>query len=523
MQNANAAWFEPRGGRRGTFHRVMSSRAAFAFCMLHVALLVARCAKQPPATPIPEPRPAVINPVQQLRADIDTLLNQPGHQHGLWAVLVESLTRNDRLYQRDPATLLVPASTMKLVSVAVAAETVGWDYTFETRMLATGPIVEGVLQGDLVISGAGDPSILGRPAPGTLARWIDALRARGVTRIAGRVIGDDDDGEEPKPGFAWSWEDMGHTYGAIPGPLNLAENVVEISVSPGNLEGRPTVIDLPPQARGLDVVNRSTTGPAGSAASLWPELTPGGAALTINGTIAAGSPRSVVSTAVGNPTLWVATALRNAILDGGIDVEGAACDIDELAVKPFRPDAMLVYAHRSPPLSEIAKPLLEESINLYAEAVLRLATGPLGVRTADAALDATRLRLQSWGIANDAIQIVDGSGLSRRDVIAPEALVAILRRFHDASARTPWMQALAVGGREGTLESRMKGTPAEGNAMAKSGAMSNIRTLAGYVTSAEGEPLVFAIMANNFEGSAANVVATIDKVVARLATFKRAD
>jgi serine-type D-Ala-D-Ala carboxypeptidase/endopeptidase (penicillin-binding protein 4) len=153
--------------------------------------------------------------------------------------------------------------------------------------------------------------------------------------------------------------------------------------------------------------------------------------------------------------------------------------------------------------------------------VLRLATGPEGPRTTDPALDAVRLRLQAWGIPPEGIQIVDGSGLSRRDVIAPETLVTVLRRFYDPSKQSPWMQALAVAGRDGTLERRMKGTPGEGNALAKSGSMSNIRTLAGYVWSADGEPLVYAVMANNFEGSAANVVATIDKVIVRLASFSR--
>jgi serine-type D-Ala-D-Ala carboxypeptidase/endopeptidase (penicillin-binding protein 4) len=519
MQNANVARFEPRGGRRGAFHLVMSSRALFAFCILQFAF--GGCAKKPPVTPLPAPPAAVVDPVQQLRADIDTLLDQPGHQHGIWGVVVESLGRTERLFERNPRTLLVPASTMKLVSAAVASETVGWEYTFETRLLATGAIANGVLDGDLVIAGGGDPSILGRPPHDTLAPWLNALRARGVTRVTGRVIGDDDDGEEPRPGFAWSWEDMGYTYGALPGALNLAENAVEITVSPGNREDLPTVMDVPPAARGLGIVNRSTTGPAGSAEELWPEWRPGDSALAINGTIPAGSRPSVVPVAAGNPTLWAATALRNALLDAGIDVEGPACDVDALPVKPFRGDATVLYVHHSPPLSELARPLLAESINLYAEAFLRLATGRVGARTADAALDAARLRLQGWGVPKEAVQIVDGSGLSRRDVIAPEALTAILRRFADASNQSPWMRAMPVAGRDGTLASRMKGTPAEGNARAKSGSMSNIRSLAGYVTTADGEPLVFAIMANNFEGSAANVVATIDRIVVRLASFRR--
>lgn len=508
-----------RGERRSVSHPAVRTmrHLHFAFFILHVVFI--GCARPRPVTPQPGP-PQAVDPVQQLRTDIDAALNQPGHLHGTWGVVIESLARNDRLYERNPQTLLVPGSTMKLVTVAVASETATWEYTFETRLLTAGSIDDGVLKGDLVLVGGGDPSLLGRPVSDTIAPWVDALKARGITRVTGRVIGDDDAVEEPRPGFAWSWEDMGFAYGALPGALNFAENVVDVTVTPGNAEGLPATIEVPPHARGLEVVNRITTIAAGTPTNLWPEIRPGDVALTIYGTIGQGAAPAVVSAAAGNPTLWVARALRNALLEAGIDVEGEAADIDDLPVKPAR-DGLVLHEHRSPPLSEVAKPLLKESINLYAEAVLRLATGPEGPRTTDPALDAVRLRLQAWGIPPDGIQIVDGSGLSRRDVIAPETLVTVLRRFYDPSKQSPWMQALAVAGRDGTLERRMKGTPGEGNALAKSGSMSNIRTLAGYVWSADGEPLVYAVMANNFEGSAANVVATIDKVIVRLASFSR--
>ena len=492
-----------------------------ALAIASLAIATAGCAKQPPVTSPPAPLPAV-DPIQQLRVDIDNLIDQPGHQYGIWGIVVQSLTRTDRLYERNPRTLLVPASTMKLVAVATAAEAVGWDYTFETRVLACGPIANGVLRGDLLIVGTGDPSVLGRPGDDTFQPWIEVLRQHNVSRIEGRVVADDDEVEEPKPGFAWSWEDLAHTYGAMPGALNLEENKLEIIVSPGSAAGLPTVVELPAHARGLPVLNRSTTIETGASGSLWPQFRPGETALTIQGTIAAGAAPVSVSVAAGNPTLWVARVVRNRLLAAGIDVTGEPADADDLLDRPERDQATMLYTHRSRPLSEIVAPLLEDSINVYAEAILRLATGRDGPRTTDAGLDATRLRLDAWGVPKEGIQIVDGSGLSRRDVVAPETLLTILRRFHDPSGGSAWMQALPVAGRDGTLASRMKGTPAEGNAAAKTGSLSNVRTLAGYVTTTDGEPLAFAIMANNFEGPASDVTATIDKLVARLASFRRA-
>ena len=491
---------------------------ACAFCVLQSAL--PGCARARPIAPVPVPPPTV-DAVGRLRADFDTLIDQPGHRHGIWGIVVHSLARNERLYERNARTLLVPASAMKLVSLAAASEAHGWDHTFETTLLAAGPVVDGVLRGDLVIVGSGDPSVLGRAGDDSLAPWIEALRARGITRIDGRVIADDDAVEEPKPGFSWSWEDLGYTYGAVPGALNFAENKLEVTISPASVEGLPAIVELPADARDLPIVNRVRTRAAGTRENVWPELRPGERLLTVNGDIGVGAEPAVISVAAGNPTEWFARAVRNRVLAAGIDVSGSAIDVDELQAPPDLSSAAVLHVHRSRPLSEIAKPLVKDSINLYAEAVLRLATGPDGVRTTGAALDAARTRLESWGIPKEGLQMVDGSGLSRRGVIAPATLLAVLERFYDASGESPWMQSMAVAGRDGTLEDRMTDTPAEANAIGKSGSMSNIRTLAGYVKTADGEPLAFAIMANNFEGPAAGVIATIDRLVVRLASFSR--
>ena len=501
-------------------------RALVAFCILHSAFAPG-CAKAPPAAPAPFPAPPAVaaarpfDPVEQLRHDLDLLIDRPGHLYGIWGVAVQSLTRNDRLYERHPRTLIVPASTMKVVTLAAASEAVGWDYRFHTRFLSTGAIEGGVLRGDLVIVGSGDPSVLGRPDANTVLPWVDALRARGVTRVDGRIIGDDDDVEEPRPGFAWSWEDMGYAYGAIPGALNVGENVATLLVSPGSAEGLPAIVEASRDAAATPVVNDVTTSRPDATRFVWPELRPGDPVLSIHGTIPAGSTPAELRAAVGNPTLWFARKVRDDVLKAGIDVSGPAIDGDDLVVKHDRATATLVHVHASPPLAVIAGPLLKESINLYAESVLWLATGPAGPRATGAALDAARARLESWGIPKEGIQIVDGSGLSRRDVVTADTLVAILRRFHDPIGESPWMQAFPIAGRDGSLENRMKGTPAEGNAIAKTGSMSNIRTLAGYVKTADGEPLAFAILANNFEGPGSGVTATMDAVVARLASFRR--
>jgi D-alanyl-D-alanine carboxypeptidase/D-alanyl-D-alanine-endopeptidase (penicillin-binding protein 4) len=202
-------------------------------------------------------------------------------------------------------------------------------------------------------------------------------------------------------------------------------------------------------------------------------------------------------------------------------VTGEAFDVDDVTPAPDVAAATVLYTHRSRPLAELAQPLLKDSINLYGEAVMRLNAWPDAFPTNDAAIDGMRRRMDGWGVAREAWQIVDGSGLSRRNAIAPDALLDVLRRMHDPAGVSPWMTGLPVAGRDGTLATRMKGTAAEGNLRAKTGTMSNIRTLAGYVRTRDGERLAFVAMADNFEGAGSQATEAIDRIAVRLASFTR--
>src|SRR5678816_1202958 len=288
MRNANGS----QGAGPG--HRA----ALFAFCILHSALL--SCAKSPPAV-TPASLPA--NPVARLQADLDAATRMPGVSHAAWGVAVQSLDRRERLFTLNSATLLVPASVAKLMSVATAADAVGWDYCYTTTMRAAGPIVNGVLQGDLIVVGSGDPSIGGR-AGDDFTSWVQALETAGIRRIEGRVIGDDDLLDEPRPQLAWAWDDLGYTTGALFGALNLAENRSTITIAPGPSSGAPAVVTVDPRLAFRVLTNRVATGLAGSPQLLWPEQRPGDPSLTIAGSIPAAAPAVSIAVAVGNPTLW---------------------------------------------------------------------------------------------------------------------------------------------------------------------------------------------------------------------------
>ena len=488
-------------------------------CVLALGLVTVSsvgCAKAPAALSPPHR-----NPLQQLTQDIAAATSLPGVQRAAWGIVVHSLDRNERLFELNPRTLLVPASAVKLVSLATAVDAVGWDFRFETTVRATAPLVDGTIHGDVLIVGSGDPSIGGR-AGQELAVWVDALKALGLRRIDGRIIGDDDAVEEPRPQLAWAWDDLGYSTGALFGALNLAENRMTVTVSPGLSPGDGNSLSVDPSAVSRPLRNRTTTGAAESPLLIWPEQRPGEPFLTIAGSVPAGSPPRTLAVSAGNPTVWFASGLREALLSGGVEVTGGAYDVDDVAERQGWERSAVLYTHRSPTLAEIAQPLFEDSINLYGEAVLRLNASRDALPTNDAALEGLRARLAAWGIPPDAWQIIDGSGLSRRNAVAPETLVAVLQRMYDPSGASPWMTGLPVAGRDGTLADRMTATPAEGNVRAKTGTMSNVRTLAGYVRTRDGEALAFVIMAGNFEGSGSAAADAIDRIAVRLAGFSRA-
>jgi len=304
------------------------------------------------------------------------------------------------------------------------------------------------------------------------------------------------------------------------GALNLAENRLTVTVNPGRAPGAPTSLLYNADAQDFPITNRSVTGPTGSAPLVWAEMRPGETALTIAGSVPVGGMPASLAVSAGNPTAWFTRMLRRRIIAAGIEVTGPAEDADDVSL--VAPDsATILFTYRSHPLSEIVQPLVKESINLYGEALERLnASGPVP-HTNDQALDGMKRRLLSWGIPADGVQLVDGSGLSRRDVLAPDTLLAVLSRMYDASGTSPWMTAFPVAGVDGTLSARMKGTPAENNVRAKSGTMSNIRSLAGYVKTRDGETLAFAAIVNNFEGTGAQANAALDALAVRLASFSR--
>ena len=478
----------------------------------------------------------------RLQRDVEGILNDPALAHGTWGVQVESLTRGDTLFAWNSQKLLLPASNMKIVTLAAAAAGLGWSYTYETRLLARGTVGGSVLSGDLVVVGSGDPSIGGidGSANRIFTAWAEQLKQRGITRVDGRVIGDDHAFEDQTLGFGWSWDDLPDDYAAGVGALQFNENAVRVRVSPGPAPGAAAGVAVDPPDSGIVVVNDVRTGAAGSAVSLSTHRLPGQQTLAIRGTIAAGAASpAVLTVSVDNPTLFFVQALRRSLISHGIDVRGAAVDIDDVADSVDTSGAAVVAVNRSAPLSALAVRLMKISQNQYAETFLKslsverdVAVGPPAREakaerrpppaTALGGRAAAQKLLAGWGVDEGGLIIRDGSGLSRYDFLTTQTLVAILRHVHqDPTLYEPFAAALPTPGTDGTLGNRLKGTAAEGRVRAKTGSMSQVRALSGYVTTSDDEPLAFSIIANNFDTTADVVNHATDAIVIKLAEFRR--
>jgi serine-type D-Ala-D-Ala carboxypeptidase/endopeptidase (penicillin-binding protein 4) len=479
-------------------------------------LIIAGCASAPPAA-APKANPRAI---RSLAADLDRIFNAPISSQALWGVEVKSLDTGRTLYSRNASTLMMPASNMKSVTLAAAAETLGWDYRFKTTLETSGTIEGGMLTGDLIVRGGGDPTINRREdrARKVFDEWAAALKAAGITRIQGDVVGDASAFDRQLLGQGWSWDYLQAGYAAPVSALEFNENIATLTVVPGAAAGDDGRLELD-MSTGLGLVHHVTTGPAGSATNIDIERVPEGGWIDVTGTIAVDAKPITRDVAVANPALYFAHALLNALVERGIAVRGLPKELRE-GKTPIAPLPRQVLATiESPPLREIATTMMKVSQNLYAETLLKaVGAAKNGLGTTDGGRDAARAIFSSWNIAPGTYVVADGSGLSRYDYVTPEMLIVILEKLHaDPKHRDAFVATLPIAGKDGTISTRMRATRAEANAIAKTGSIANVRALSGYVRTRDGELLAFSILANNFTIPAATVNWIADLAVETLA------
>jgi D-alanyl-D-alanine carboxypeptidase/D-alanyl-D-alanine-endopeptidase (penicillin-binding protein 4) len=493
-------------------------RGAAAACLTLLGLvLLSGCTHAPPGVAPKRSSRAE----RALASDLDRIFSAPVMEQGLWGVEVKSLETGRVLYSRNPRTLMMPASNMKILTLAAAAEILGWDYRFTTTLETSAPLEGGALKGDLYVRGSGDPTINRRDkhADAVFDEWTAALKAAGVDRIDGNVIGDASAFDDRRLGQGWSWDYLQYGYAAPVGALEFDEDVAALTIRPGETPGSAAALELPPDT-GLGLLHHVLTGAAGSPTAIELERRPDTNWLDVRGTIAVDAPPMIRDIAVSTPTLYFAHALVLALQSRGITVSGIPRELVRPEFElPEQPRRVLVQS-QSPPLREIATTMMKVSQNLYAETLLKAAGAARsgGPGTAEAGIAAARDIFAAWHVAPGTYIQVDGSGLSRYDYVTADLIVTLLEHlYQDPRHKDAFVATLPIAGTDGTIASRLKGTPAEGNAAAKTGSISNARALSGYVRTRDGETLAFSILANSFPIPPATVNSITDLAVERLA------
>lgn len=498
-----------------------------------------------------------------LQSRIGEIASQPALDPGFFAVKIVSLDSGNVIYEQNANKFVRPASNMKLYTVAAALDRLTPDYHFITSIYAKEQPDKDTIKGDLIAYGRGDPSIAARFSSGDYFQSInnlaDRIVAAGVKRVKGDLVGDESYFKGAPLGSGWEWDDLTWYYGAQVSALSINDNAVDLTAKPGSKVGDPVVIATGPPATFMTISNRATTSPRGSKSDLTIYRSLGANTLEVTGSLPLGDGGYSGGVAIPDPALAFVTMLRDALVRRGVKIDGrlrtvtarsgdsivappqlgpapqTTSDLGNPAtsnVMPLPPVALVEVASlQSPPFSLIAAQTLKPSQNLYTELILRTLgrmmtspnTGVVIVDTSqdseEAGLGAVKNFLRQAGVTDDESALSDGSGLSRNDLISANATVKLLTFMSKHRFAQAFREALPIAGVDGTLRTRMKGTPAEGNLRAKTGSLSSVASLSGYVTTAAGERLVFSMILNNYPDANAVRRDSIDAIAIVLASF----
>ena len=449
---------------------------------------------------------------RRFAARAEALLGTGPASKGEWGLLIVDAETGVTLYEQNAEKYFVPASNMKLFTTALALAKLGSEYRFHTTLETRGTISpEGTLTGELVLVGRGDPNLSNRKFPYELKEQFDGppenvlielankLVAKGVKEISGDVVGDDSYFPRERYPNGWEIDDMVWEYGAAISAIVVDDNTVALTLTPGEKADDLVQAVVTPATPDFTIENDVKTSAAGAKADLTLTREPGANLVVVKGTLPAKStPRKLVL-AIEEPAQHAAVLLKRLLEERGVKIEGVARARHEPAGTP---DAATVLAeHISVPLGDSVKLVNKISQNLHSEILLRTAARQNGLWNAPE--DLLKFPADFYaaaGIAPDGVIQTDGSGLSRHDLVTPRAIVTLLNYAQKQTWFGAYFASLPVAGMDGTLEDRMKNTPAAGRIHAKTGSVEHVRTLSGFAEAASGRRLIFSFLGNNQGG-----------------------
>ncbi|HUC40417.1 MAG TPA: D-alanyl-D-alanine carboxypeptidase/D-alanyl-D-alanine-endopeptidase [Gemmatimonadales bacterium] len=465
---------------------------------------------------------------------VTRLIDQPPFDRATWNIFAQD-DRGRVLFNRNGDRFSVPASNTKLVVAAAGTVLLPHDYRVSTSIYANGTITNGVLQGDVVVYGRGDPTWSERCySVDTLAAgmcdstWtaVDAiaesLRARGIKRITGRIVGDGSYFEPLLTHPGWNSFDLNWWYAAPVSGLGFHDNSVDFQIAPGPAIDAPPVISWTPDLHMFTFENRARTVASDSTTTIGDNFfrKPGTADIWAAGTVSLNRSPWIESFALPDPNLYAARALTASLQRKGIAVEGgAASTTDSMAYRALRCCGSPLTEYRGRPLPDIVFPILNTSQNWFAETLLKILARAVGdTGSWEKGLDVEkRFLIDSVKIDSTAFSLEDGSGLAAGNLVTPHAFVQLLTFMYHHPKRAPFIAALPRAQQPGSLLRRFVRTPLEGRVLAKTGSIDRVNTLSGYIERPDGHVITFSIQANAHDVPTRQMLAQIDSVVVQLA------
>lgn len=459
------------------------------------------------------------------------LIDAPPFDRATWGIYVVD-DRGRVLYQRNADRFSVPASNTKLVVTAAAAVLLPPDFRVKTSLYVNGRVEGGVLHGDLILYGRGDPTWSARCfAVDTLAPGVcdsaftatdalaDSLRARGLRRVTGKLVGDGSYFEPTLIHYGWNAWDLTWWYAAPVSGLGFHDNSVDFHIAPGPTMDAPPAITWAPDVGLITFENRARTAAGDSSSTISDNFFRSGWSIRAEGTVALGKTPWVESVALPDPNLYAARALAASLARKGIAVEGgAASTTDSLEYRAVRCCGPALVDFSGRPLPDIIFPILNSSQNWFAEMLLKVLGRELaGEGSWKAGLDVERrFLIDSVRIDSTAFALEDGSGLAAGNLVTPHAFAQLLAYMHRHPKGGPFVAALPHAGQPGSLLRRFVGSPLEGRVIAKTGSIDRVNSLSGYIEGPNGRSITFSVQANGHAVPYGRMLAQIDSVVVQI-------
>jgi len=494
---------------------------------------------------LPFPSLAPLSPRQQLRASIDSMVDDPQFRNAHWGILIVDPERGDTVYAYNADKLFMPASNQKIVTGSVGLTQLGPEFRWRTAVEVRGEQKGETFNGNIVVHGRGDPTwsdaMRGGDAQTAFAPIADALTARGITKVIGNIVAEGNAFSDEPYGFGWAFDDFDFGYSAPVDELFYNEGFFSLIVKAGKTLAKPLMVSSKPLLTYPKVivraVSRERADSVGENKELRANWDSTAAAIVVTGTLPMGD-SSRIELAYRHPNDAALVALQEYLVTRHITFtkpkgtrkigpvwRGTAKvgqQVGHVFMMPAAirvPDTLVTL--ESPPLRDVLKRLEKPSQNQMAEILYKtIALERTGFGRADSARAVVQRQLLEWGIPPEAVAVRDGSGLSRHDYVAPRTLVKILDTMRRSESFDAFYAALPIAGVDGTLASRMKGTVAANNVHAKTGTVDKARSLSGYVTTADGQMLVFSFLCNNFTVPTRAVERVQDAIAVRLATLR---